>query len=140
MHVESSGEDQAGYAAATAKMTGSIHRFRAAAAAGTVTVDADSAERMASKLEAMAERATDRLTRVAFLEQDVRLGSSPVALKMSEQTRLSASGTPYLAKENLLLYIDALRELAAAIRASARTTAGIDSATAAQLEQAGEQL
>ncbi|WP_337662112.1 hypothetical protein [Actinoalloteichus sp. AHMU CJ021] len=57
---------------------------------------------------------------------------------MSEQTKLSAAGTPQSAAENLELYIEALTELAAAIRASARRTQAADEQTAAELNRLGE--
>ncbi len=117
------------------KMMGSIGRFSAAAAAGKVSIDPESAESMARKIDAIAERAVDRRRRVEQLDQYVPLGSSPVALQMSAQTRLSAAGTPQSAAENLELYIAALTELAAAIRASARRTQAADEQTAAEFNR-----
>ncbi|WP_083886725.1 hypothetical protein, partial [Actinoalloteichus spitiensis] len=92
-------------------------------------------EAMARKIDAIAERAKDRRGRVRTLNQRVPLGSSPVALQMSEQTKLSAAGTPQSAAENLELYIEALTELAAAIRASARSTQATDEQTAAEFNR-----
>ncbi|WP_418154287.1 hypothetical protein [Actinoalloteichus caeruleus] len=120
------------------KMMGSIGRFSAAAAAGKVSIDPESAESMARKIDAIAVRAKDRRNRVRTLDQNVPLGSSPVALQMSAQTRLSAAGTPQSAEENLELYIEALTELAAAIRASARRTQAADEQTAAEFNRLGE--
>ncbi|MCP2331388.1 hypothetical protein [Actinoalloteichus caeruleus] len=139
MHIESGAEGgQPTSMPDTGKMMGTIGHFRAAAAAGKVTIDPDSAEAMARKIDAIAERAVDRRGRVEQLDQRVPLGSSPVALLMSEQTRLSAAGTPQSAAENLELYIEALTELAAAIRASARSTQATDEQTAAELNRLGE--
>ncbi|WP_337662207.1 hypothetical protein [Actinoalloteichus sp. AHMU CJ021] len=56
---------------------------------------------------------------------------------MSEQTKLSAAGTSQSAKENLVLYIEALTELAAAVRASARRTQAADEQTAAEFNRLG---
>ncbi|WP_083886187.1 hypothetical protein [Actinoalloteichus spitiensis] len=122
----------------TGKMMGSIGRFSAAAAAGKVSIDPESAESMANKIDAIAVRAKDRRNRVRTLDQHVPLGSSPVALQMSAQTKLSAAGTPQSAAENLELYIEALTELAAAIRASARRTQAADEQTAAGFHRLGE--
>ncbi|WP_030228938.1 hypothetical protein [Actinoalloteichus caeruleus] len=140
MHIESDGGGTGSAVPSTAKMTGSIAAFSAAAAAGKVSINPESAESMATKIDAIAVRATDRLERFRFLEQDVPLGSSPVALLMSKQDRITASGTPTSAKENLVLYIQALKDLAAAIRASARNTQQQDTDNATLLNNTGDHL
>ncbi|MCP2333857.1 hypothetical protein [Actinoalloteichus caeruleus] len=140
MHIESDGGGTGSAIPSTAKMTGSIAAFSAAAAAGKVSINPESAESMATKIDAIAVRATDRLERFRFLEQDVPLGSSPVALLMSKQDRITASGTPTSAKENLVLYIQALKDLAAAIRASARNTQQQDTDNATLLNNTGDHL
>ncbi|WP_026420429.1 MULTISPECIES: hypothetical protein [Actinoalloteichus] len=119
----------------TRKMTGSVHQFKVAAAAGKVSIDRDSAEAMATKVDAIADRAERRLGYFRFLRQDVKLGSSPVAKLMSQQDQASAAGFPDSAYENLLLYIETLRDLASAIRASARATSQTDEDSAASMNQ-----
>ncbi|WP_030107276.1 hypothetical protein [Actinoalloteichus caeruleus] len=121
-------------------MTGSVAAFGAAAAAGKVSIDPESAESMAAKIDAIAVRARKRLRHFDFLEQRVRLGSSPVAITMAEQDLVTAMGTPTSAKENLLLYIQALEDLAAAIRASARNTRDRDTENATLLNNSGDDL
>ncbi|WP_016701477.1 hypothetical protein [Actinoalloteichus spitiensis] len=140
MHIESDSGGTGPAVPSTAKMTGSIAAFGAAAAAGKVSIDPESAESMASKIDAIAERAVKRLDKFRFLQQDVRLGSSPVALTMAEQDRVTAAGTPTSARENLVLYIQALKDLAAAIRASARDTQQRDTDNATELTNTGEHL
>ncbi|MCP2332002.1 hypothetical protein [Actinoalloteichus caeruleus] len=140
MHIESDGGGAGSAFPSTAKMTGSIAAFGAAAAAGKVSIDPESAESMAAKIDAIAARAEERLGRFEILEQGVRLGSSPVALTMAEQDLVTAVGTPTSAKENLVLYIKALEDLAAAIRASARNTRGRDAENATRLTNIGDDL
>ncbi|WP_418156043.1 hypothetical protein [Actinoalloteichus caeruleus] len=140
MHIESDGGGAGSAFPSTAKMTGSVAAFGAAAAAGKVSIDPESAESMAAKIDAIAVRARKRLRYFEFLEQDVRLGSSPVALTMAKQDRVTAMGTPTSARENLVLYIKALEDLAAAIRASARNTQNRDAENATLLTNTGDDL
>ncbi|AUS79612.1 hypothetical protein C1701_16060 [Actinoalloteichus sp. AHMU CJ021] len=140
MHIESDGGGTSSAVPSTAKMTGSIAAFSAAAAAGKVSINPESAESMATKIDAIAVRARDRLERFRPLEQRVRLGSSPVALTMAEQDLVTAVGTPTSAKENLVLYIQALEDLAAAIRTSARNTQQQDTNNATLLNNTGDHL
>ncbi|WP_016700999.1 hypothetical protein [Actinoalloteichus spitiensis] len=120
------------------KLSGTIAAFTSAAAAGRVTLNAESAEAMASKLEAIADRAERRLTLFENLNR-VALGSSEVAKTMERQDRAAAAGTPTSAKENLVLYVRSLREVAAAVRTCARSTVATDEANAATLNQKGVQ-
>ncbi|WP_016701150.1 hypothetical protein [Actinoalloteichus spitiensis] len=140
MHIESDGGGSGPAVPSTAKMTGSIAAFGAAAAAGKVSIDPESAESMAAKIDAIAVRATKRLEKFELLEMGVRLGSSPVALTMAKQDLITAVGTPTSAKENLVLYIRALEDLAAAIRASARTAQDRDAENATLLTNIGDEL
>ncbi|AUS79704.1 hypothetical protein C1701_16695 [Actinoalloteichus sp. AHMU CJ021] len=140
MHIESDGGGAGSAFPSTAKMTGSIAAFGAAAAAGKVSIDPESAESMAAKIDAIAVRANKRLRHFDVLEQGVRLGSSPAALTMAEQDLVTAMGTPTSARENLVLYIKALEDLAAAIRASARNTQNRDAENATLLTNTGDDL
>lgn len=117
-------------------MKGKVHEFLAAATAGRVSIDAESAERMARKVDAIADRARDRLDRLQQLDVRVPLGTSPVAKMMAEHDRRAAvDDETYSARTALQDYIIALTDLATAIRTSARTTSRIDEDSASTLNQ-----
>ncbi|WP_245533589.1 hypothetical protein [Actinoalloteichus spitiensis] len=58
-----------------------------------------------------------------------------MAKLMYQQDQACAAGFPDSAYENLLLYIETLRDLASAIRASARVTSQTDEDSAASMNQ-----